>query len=109
MSFEVPDSIKAKHVFGELTLGDIWPSLKGNCSAVAVKETTPTSVNWRLFHDWTVEGERLSLRSPLHYEKPIIPFNTKVLARDGFLKLEWNRKNIELHFFRMEPLKVEIL
>lgn len=107
------DEIRARHVFGELTLGDIWPSLSKGCAEITVvwhedKDGWRRRTASRHFSDHKVCDNGLQLVSG-YPPDPLFPFKSKVLVKKDHLKVEFNGRWVELHLFRLEPMQLEIV
>lgn len=106
------DEIRAKHVFGELTFGDIWPVLVRKCSGIRIVKHEATATGWkssesRLFSEWRLTDGGLQMEG--HTPLPHLSFKSKVLVKEDHVKMEWGSEWIELNFLEFTPMEMKIL
>lgn len=108
---KITDEIRAKHVFGELTLKDIIPFVKDKCKLVTVvefmHEDAPVG-SAAEFVDFTWMRSGLELWHDFDDGEPqySFPYETKVKAKDDCIVLESGE---EVYFCQATPIKINIL
>jgi hypothetical protein len=112
-TIQFADDVVAKHVFGELTLGDVWESLSKRCVAITAQEHEyKAGVRWssnsRHFPSWKVRDFGLQLLDD--YEPlPFFPFSSKVVAKKDHLMVEQKGLWVELYLYELKPMRFDII
>lgn len=101
---KITDEVRAKHVFGELTLGDIIPLVQDKCTLVTIIEDMDED-----FVNFSMDEEcGLELWYDFDDGEPeySFPYETKVKVKDDLVVLESGE---EIIFSRTVPIKIKIL
>jgi hypothetical protein len=109
------DEIKAKHVFGELTLKDIRPLVDGYCDVVKVNDEEGYDLGSFLLHVFDDEGLHLfagdSDQEPEFFfdgNSKVQVKNNMVLVSEGDPRAVLDGKK-ELEFLTLSQIKIDFL
>lgn len=108
---KITDEIKAKHVFGELTLGEVWNMVARSCSHIVLTKEPPWPVDQE-YTFFSCDGDSMSLFSDDNNMEPDwdFPLSTKVKVKEDHVEFaDTDGYKIELFFSRLEAIRLEIL
>lgn len=108
----ITDEIRAKHVFGELTLGEVWQMVTETThpSHIILSKEGP----WPADHEYSSFSLEFSLAlfADDNNMEPDwdFPLDTKVKVKEDHVEFaDQDGCKIELSFARLEPIRFEIL
>jgi hypothetical protein len=103
---KVPNSTKAKHVLGGLTLKDILP-LVSECSVITLVDELGEESNWMNF---STDAD-LELWDSFNDDSPVWSFcpKTKVKVKGDHIELYARMGDMKMYFNRLSPIKIKIL
>ena len=108
---EFADDIVAKHVFGALAFGDIWPQLRPECAAIQITiHESEKYAESRIFNEWRCHTDGLQMLG--HAPLPYLYFDSKILIQESSIRMELNQfkdRWIEAIFFKLNPMEMKII
>lgn len=107
---EIADEIRAKYVFGEMTLKDFWPLVEDKVDLIY----TAGDYNPDYFSNFRLEEKALCVYRDEHYDSCVlsVALDEKVKLNEdgtGIVFADEDGDEREISFFKARPVKVKIL